>query len=144
MRCVAAPARRQPRTQLLIAPQYHREGRYAARRNSLTRETAYAPAGPARYGGAPLAAGPVVNPAVAPIVASDYDRAFTHAPNAIGGIDPRPPLKIEREKVYDYEVHREGAYAKGHTVAGAHPAAGLRNVLAGPAGGSNVNGQPLA
>lgn len=124
--------------------QYHREGRYAARRNSLTRDTAAAPAGPNRYGGAPLVGAPIVNPGSAPIVASDYDRAFTHAPNAIGGIDPRPPLSIEKERVYDYEVHREGAYAKGHTFAGAHPATGIRNVIHGPAGGSNTNGQALA
>ena len=38
--------------------------------------------------------------------------------------DPRPPLKVEKEKVHDYEVHREGGYAKGHTVPGARPAVG--------------------
>ena len=31
--------------------------------------------------------------------------------------DPRPPLTVERE-VHDYEVHREGGYAKGHVLPG--------------------------
>jgi len=123
--------------------EYHREGQYAARKSSLTRETAYRPAGPARYGGAPIAAGPIVSTS-APIVGSDYDRAFTHQPIAPSGIDPRPPLRVEKEKVYDYEVHRESGYAKGHTVAGARPAHNIRPVLAGPSGGSYSNGQPLA
>jgi len=123
--------------------EYHREGQYAARKNSLTRETVYRPAGPARYGGAPIAPGPIVSTS-APIVGSDYDRAFTHQPIAPRGVDPRPPLWVEKEKVYDYEVHREGAYAKGHTVAGARPAQNLRSVLAGPSGGSYSNAQPLA
>lgn len=37
-----------------------------------------APAGPNRYGGAPLANGPIVGHE-APIIPSDYDRAFTYA-----------------------------------------------------------------
>ena len=90
-----------------------------------------------------MAPGPIVS-TTAPIVGSDYDRAFTHTPIAPSGVDPRPPLRVEKEKVYDYEVHREGAYARGHTFAGAHPAHNLRSVLAGPSGGSYSNAQPLA
>jgi len=113
--------------------EYHREGNYAARHNSFTKNTPMAPAGPNRYGGAPIAAGPIVG-TDAPIVGSDYDRAFTHVPNAIGGIDPRPPLKVEHERVHDYEVHRESGYAKGHTVVGVRPAVGIHPVHAGPTG----------
>lgn len=36
-------------------------------------------------------------------------------PAATNLVDPRPPLKVEKEKVHDFEVHREGGYAKGHT-----------------------------
>lgn len=50
-------------------------------------------------------------------------------------VDPRPPLPIEKEKVHDFEAHREGGHVKGHTKAGAAPhGAGLVNVPGGPAG----------
>jgi len=124
--------------------EYHREGKYAARNNARTKDTYMAPVGPNRYGGAPIMNGPIVNND-APIVPSDYDRAFTHAPNAVGGIDPRPALSIEKEKAHDYEVHRESNYAMGHTAVGAHPAVGIRPVRAGPTGAAySRDNQPVA
>ena len=50
-------------------------------------------------------------------------------------VDPRPPLRVEKERVHDFEAHREGGHVKGHTFAGAKPeGAGLVNLPGGPAG----------
>jgi hypothetical protein len=119
--------------------EYHREGNYSYKKGARAENAM--PHADRAYGG--LAAGPVVDPALAPIVPSDADRAFTHAPVAPAGIDTRPPLKIEREKVHDFEVHREGAYAKGHTFAG--KGKGFAPVVSGPAADSrrvNIHGAP--
>lgn len=42
------------------------------------------------------------------------------APGSVQVSDPRPVLPLERE-IHDYEVHREGRHAAGHTRPGAKP-----------------------
>ena len=108
----------------------HREGAYAKGKTFPSKEVAAAPADAVAIGDQPHTM-PTNTAAVAgaPYVAPGAPYA---APLAV---DPRPPLPIEKEKVHDFEAHREGGHMKGHTKAGVAPAGvGLVNVPGGPAG----------
>jgi len=100
----------------------------------------------------PLAAAPPVSrPAPLPVVAplapvvpvTDFTTPARHhnttAHVADVAHDPRPLLKVDNE-VHDFEVHREGAYAKGHTRphAGVHKHSDANRAVAGAHDGQAV------